>query len=39
MFVVYHRRSQWGQIALGRLVAHGRKPWLALRFADLFGGF
>jgi hypothetical protein len=39
MFVTYHRKSQWGQIALGRLIAYGRKPWLGLRFADLFGGF
>jgi uncharacterized protein (TIGR03083 family) len=39
MFLIYHRKSQWGQIAIGRLFAYGRKPWLALRFADLFGGF
>ena len=38
-FLTYHRKSQWGQIALGRLIAYGRKPWLGLRFADLFGGF
>jgi Mycothiol maleylpyruvate isomerase N-terminal domain len=28
--------GQWGQIARGRLVTWGRKPWLALRFAGLF---
>lgn len=39
MFVTYHRKSQWGEIALGSLVAYGRKPWLGLRFADLFSGF
>jgi len=39
VFVTYHRKNQWGQMALGRLIAYGRKPWLGLRFADLFGGF
>jgi uncharacterized protein (TIGR03083 family) len=39
MFVTYHRKSQWPQIALGRLIAYGHKPWLGLRFADLFSGF
>jgi hypothetical protein len=39
MFVTYHRKSQWGQIAVGRLIAYGRKPWLGLRLADLFSGF
>jgi hypothetical protein len=28
--------GQWGQIARGRLVTWGRKPWLALRFTSLF---
>jgi uncharacterized protein (TIGR03083 family) len=28
--------GQWGQIARGRLMTWGRKPWLALRFAGLF---
>jgi hypothetical protein len=27
--------GQWGQIARGRLMTWGRKPWLALRFAGL----
>jgi hypothetical protein len=29
-------RSQWGQIARGKLLTWGRKPWLALRFVSLF---
>jgi hypothetical protein len=37
--VLYKRRSQWGAIARGRLVAFGRRPWLALRLKDRFGGF
>jgi uncharacterized protein (TIGR03083 family) len=28
--------SQWGPIAQGKLVAWGRKPWLALRFKTFF---
>jgi hypothetical protein len=28
--------SQWGLIARGKLVAWGRKPWLALRFKSFF---
>jgi len=39
MYVIYKRKSQWGQIALGRMVTYGRQPWLALRFAELFSGF
>lgn len=27
--------SQWGQIARGRMVAYGRKPWLAFRLVGL----
>lgn len=37
--VLYKRRSQWGAIARGRLTAFGRRPWLALRLNDRFGGF
>lgn len=36
MLVVYGRISQWGPIARGRLLAWGRKPWLGLRFKNLF---
>jgi uncharacterized protein (TIGR03083 family) len=36
LLVVYKRRSQWPAILTGRLVAWGRKPWLALSFADRF---
>jgi Mycothiol maleylpyruvate isomerase N-terminal domain len=28
--------GQWGQIARGRLMTWGRKPWLALKFTSLF---
>jgi hypothetical protein len=37
--VLYKRRSQWTQIARGRLIAGGRRPWLALSFVDRFGGY
>ena len=37
--VLYKRRSQWGAIARGQLVAFGRRPWLALRLKDRFDGF
>ena len=37
--VLYKRRSQWGAIARGQLVAFGRRPWLALRLKDRLGGF
>jgi uncharacterized protein (TIGR03083 family) len=36
LLVLYRRQSQWRQIALGRLVAWGRKPWLALTFVGRF---
>lgn len=29
-------KSQWGQIARGRLMTWGTKPWLALRFVGFF---
>jgi hypothetical protein len=35
LLVGYGRTGQWGQILRGRLLAGGRKPWLALRFANL----
>jgi Mycothiol maleylpyruvate isomerase N-terminal domain len=39
VLVLYKRRSQWTQIARGRLIAGGRRPWLALSFVDRFGGY
>ncbi|MGQ0678105.1 MAG: maleylpyruvate isomerase N-terminal domain-containing protein [Actinomycetota bacterium] len=36
MQVGFRLKSQWPQIARFKLVAWGRKPWLALRFAGLF---
>jgi hypothetical protein len=36
MLVVYGRIGQWGPIARGRLLAWGRKPWLGLKFKNLF---
>jgi uncharacterized protein (TIGR03083 family) len=36
LLVIYRRRSQWPQIAAGRLLAWGRKPWLALSFVRRF---
>ena len=35
MLVGYGRISQWGPMATGKLLAYGRKPWLALKFASL----
>ena len=34
LLVAYGRSSQWAQIARGRLVAWGRRPWHALRLVD-----
>jgi uncharacterized protein (TIGR03083 family) len=31
LFVGYGRRSQWGPILTGRMIAWGRKPWLSVR--------
>jgi uncharacterized protein (TIGR03083 family) len=39
VLVVYGRTSQWTQIARGKLMSFGRKPWLAFRFAGLFKSF
>ena len=36
LLVVYKRRSQWPGILTGKLVAWGRRPWLALSFAGRF---
>jgi len=36
LLVLYRRQSQWRHIATGRLLAWGRKPWLALTLADRF---
>jgi len=36
--VGFGRSGQWGQIARGKLVAGGRKPWLATTFASLITG-
>src|SRR2546425_9581962 len=30
------RRSQWGQIAKGKLASWGTRPWLALKLTSLF---
>jgi len=35
LLVGYGRTGQWGQIIRGKLVAGGRKPWLALGFSKL----
>jgi uncharacterized protein (TIGR03083 family) len=35
LLVGYGRQSQWGPILRGKLMAGGRKPWLALRFNSL----
>jgi uncharacterized protein (TIGR03083 family) len=39
MHVVYGRRGQWPEILRGRLLAFGRRPWLAMSFGDRFSGF
>jgi SCP-2 sterol transfer family len=36
LLVLDRRQPQWRHIAAGRLLAWGRKPWLALTFADCF---
>ena len=35
MLVGYGRLAQWGPMAKGKLLAYGRKPWLALKFSKL----
>jgi len=36
LLLCFGRHSQWGQIARGRMLAWGRKPWLGLRLKSLF---
>lgn len=36
LLVAYGRIGQWGPILRGRLRAGGRKPWLGLKFKNLF---
>jgi uncharacterized protein (TIGR03083 family) len=36
LLVFYGRESQWKNIARGKLVAWGRRPWLAFTLADRF---
>ena len=38
LLVGFGRTGQWGQIARGRLVAGGRKPWLAVKFGSMITG-
>lgn len=38
LLVGYGRTSQWSQIARGKLLSGGRKPWLALAFGGLITG-
>jgi uncharacterized protein (TIGR03083 family) len=38
LLVGFGRTGQWGQIARGRMVAGGRKPWLAAAFGSLITG-
>jgi hypothetical protein len=36
LLVFYRREAQWKQIITGRMVAWGRKPWLALTLTSRF---
>jgi len=36
LLVFYGRRSQWPEIFRGRILAWGRRPWLALSFVKRF---
>jgi uncharacterized protein (TIGR03083 family) len=36
LLVFYRREPQWRQIVTGRMLAWGRKPWLALTLTDRF---
>jgi uncharacterized protein (TIGR03083 family) len=38
LLVGFGRTGQWGQIARGKMLAGGRKPWLASRFGTLITG-
>jgi hypothetical protein len=36
LLVLYGRESQWRHIAAGRMLAWGRRPWLALTLTQRF---
>lgn len=36
LLVIYRRQSQWRHIAAGRMLAWGRRPWLALTLTSRF---
>jgi len=36
LLVAYGGRGQWSQIAQGRMLPWGHKPWMALSFRGLF---
>ena len=36
VMIGFGRKSQWASIGAGKVVAWGRKPWLALKFGKLF---
>jgi hypothetical protein len=36
LLVRYRRQSQWRHIAAGRMLARGRRPWLALTLTERF---
>lgn len=38
LLVGFGRVGQWGQIARGKMLAGGRKPWLATKFGSLITG-
>jgi uncharacterized protein (TIGR03083 family) len=38
LLVGFGRTGQWGQIARGKLIAGGRRPWLATTFGSLITG-
>jgi hypothetical protein len=38
LLIGFGRTGQWGQIARGRMLAGGRKPWLATKFGTLITG-
>ncbi len=38
LLVGYGRSGQWSQIARGKLIAGGRKPWLGFAFGQLITG-
>jgi len=36
LLVFYGRRSEWPEILRGRMLAWGRRPWLAVSFVKRF---